>query len=184
MKKLVVLNGPAGCGKDTLADILVTSGFFDEKLSFKSPIFDVARGVLSKDDFDKFIKNYDDRSFKESHQSFLGGKTPREFMIWISEVVMKPVFGNDVFGKRLYSKIVDGFYVSSDGGFASEIEPLLSNGVDVMIVRLHRDGFDFSGDSRSYLYNTGAIEVDLKLDSGDIDGSLNKLIEVVNSTFC
>ncbi|AAZ29310.1 JK_60P [Escherichia phage Jk06] len=78
MKKLVVLNGPAGCGKDTLADILVTSGFFDEKLSFKSPIFDVARGVLSKDDFDKFIENYDDRSFKESHQSFLGGKTPRE----------------------------------------------------------------------------------------------------------
>ncbi|AAZ29309.1 JK_59P [Escherichia phage Jk06] len=66
----------------------------------------------------------------------------------------------------------------------SEIEPLLSNGVDVMIVRLHRDGFDFSGDSRSYLYNTGAIEVDLKLDSGDIDGSLNKLMEVVNSTFC
>lgn len=44
MTKLFILNGPAGVGKDTIADIMVGLGVVDGKVSFKSPMFDVARG--------------------------------------------------------------------------------------------------------------------------------------------
>lgn len=184
MKKLIILNAPPGAGKDTVADIIVNLGICKDKVSFKSPMFNVAKGILSSDEFDGFINNYDDREYKESPHEFLGGMTVREFMIWISESVMKPVFGDDVFGKRLAQSLGDGCYICSDGGFASEIEPLIGNGVEVTLIRLHRPGYTFEGDSRSYLSCVCAREIDVDVIEGDIKRTTEKVISAINSTNC
>lgn len=184
MTKLFILNGPAGVGKDTMADIMVETGVVKEKVSFKSPMFNVARGILSTDEFDWFIENYNNRDEKEKHQEILGGKSIREFMIWISESVMKPVFGDDVFGKRLAQSLGDGCYICADGGFASEIKPLIDTGVEVTLIRLHRAGCTFDGDSRSYLNGVCAREIDVRVVDGDINGTSALVRYVINSTKC
>lgn len=184
MTKLFILNGPAGVGKDTIADIMVETGVAKEKVSFKSPMFNVARGILSIDEFDWLIENYNNREEKEKHQKILGGKSIREFMIWISESVMKPVFGDDVFGKRLAQSLGDGCYICSDGGFASEIKPLIDAGVEVTLIRLHRAGYTFDGDSRSYIHGVCAREVDVRVVDGDIDATSALVRHVINSTNC
>lgn len=184
MTKLFILNGPAGVGKDTMADIMVETGVVKEKVSFKSPMFNVARGILSTDEFDWFIENYNNRDEKEKHQEILGGKSIREFMIWISESVMKPVFGDDVFGKRLAQSLGDGCYICADGGFASEIKPLIDTGVEVTLIRLHRAGCTFDGDSRSYLNGVCAREIDVRVVDGDINGTSALVRYVINSTNC
>lgn len=184
MTKLFILNGPAGVGKDTIADIMVETGVAKEKVSFKSPMFNVAKGMLSSDEFDGFIKNYDNRDYKESPHGFIGGMTVREFMIWISESVMKPVFGDDVFGKRLAQSLGDGCCICADGGFASEIEPLIDAGVNVTLIRLHRAGYTFDGDSRSYIHGVCAREIDVRVVDCDIDGTSALVRHVINSTNC
>ncbi|UVD31751.1 ATPase [Escherichia phage TR1] len=182
MKKLIILNGPPGAGKDTVADIIVKLGICKDKVSFKSPMFNVAKSMLSSDEFDGFIKNYDDREYKESPHEFLGGMTVRQFMIWISESVMKPVFGDEVFGKRLAQSLGNGCHICSDGGFASEIEPLIESGVEVTLVRLHRPGYTFEGDSRSYISGLCAREIDIDVIEGDIKITTEKVIDAINST--
>lgn len=184
MKKLIILNAPPGAGKDTIADIIVNTGICKEKVSFKSPMFNVAKGILSSDEFDGFIKNYDNREYKESSHEFLGGMTVRQFMIWISESVMKPFFGDDVFGKRLAQSLGDGCYICSDGGFASEIAPLNNEGIEVTLIRLHRAGYTFEGDSRSYLNGVCETEIDIDVIDGDIKATANRVIDVINSTNC
>lgn len=184
MTKLFILNGPAGVGKDTIADIMVETGVAKEKVSFKSPMFNVAKGMLSIDEFDWFIENYNNRDEKEKHQKILGGKSIREFMIWISESVMKPAFGDDVFGKRLAQSLGDGCYICADGGFSSEIKPLIDDGVEVTLIRLHRSGYTFDGDSRSYIHGVCAREIDVRVIGGDIDGTSALVRHVINSTNC
>lgn len=184
MNKLIILNGPAGVGKDTIADVMVIKGVCCEKVSFKSPMFDVAKGMLSIDEFDWFIKNYNNRDEKEKPQNILGGKSIREFMIWISQSVMKPVFGSDVFGKRLAQSLGDGCYICADGGFASEIKPLIEAGVEVTLIRLHRAGYTFDGDSRSYIHGVCAREIDVHVIDGDIDATSALVMHVINSTNC
>lgn len=184
MTKLFILNGPAGVGKDTIADIMVETGVAKEKVSFKSPMFNVARGILSADEFDFFIENYNNREEKEKHQKILGGKSIREFMIWISESVMKPIFGDDIFGKRLAQSLGDGCYICADGGFASEIKPLIDTGVEVTLIRLHRAGYTFYGDSRSYIHGVCAREIDVHVVDGDINGTSALVRHVINSTNC
>lgn len=184
MTKLFILNGPAGVGKDTIADIMVETGVAKEKVSFKSPMFDVAKGMLSSDEFDWFIKNYNNRDEKEKPQNILGGKSIREFMIWISESVMKPVFGDDVFGKRLASSLGDGCYICADGGFRSEIYPLINSGVEVTLIRLRRYGYNFDGDSRSYIHNICLREFDIDVIDGDIADTVEMVKAAINSTNC
>ncbi|ENO2693518.1 hypothetical protein ACBB95_004406, partial [Salmonella enterica] len=100
-----------------------------------------------------FMLAYDDREQKERPQTFLMGMSPREFMIWISEDVIKPKFGKDYFGVRFNQKVkeCDAPVVCTDGGFPDEIIALINAGNEVKLCRLHRDGFTFAGDSRNYI---------------------------------
>ena len=93
MSKIIILNGPAGVGKDTIGNALAAD-YNCIPTSFKRPMFEIAASILGVRAFSMFITAYDDRDQKEQPQSFLGGKTCREFMIWISETVVKPLFGN------------------------------------------------------------------------------------------
>lgn len=160
MAKVIILNGPAGCGKDTLARALVEMGFAKGVASFKNPMFNIAMAALGQDAYREFLDGYDDRVRKEKPEGFLNGLSRRQFMIAISEQFIKPVFGDDYFGKYLAGNLPDGdeVFVVSDGGFAGEVAPIVAAGHDVRIVRLHRDGHTFEGDSRGYLYDINGVK--------------------------
>ena len=93
-------------------------------------------------------------------------------------------FGDDVFGKRLAQSLGDGCYICADGGFASEIKPLIDAGVEVTLIRLHRAGYTFDGDSRSYIHGVCAREIDVRVVDCDIDGTSASVRHVINSTNC
>lgn len=154
MAHVILLNGAPGCGKDTLANYLMANGTAQRKLSFKAPMFEIAMAMLGRDVFYEYMEAYNDRARKEIPFTGTPGMTPREFMIYISEKCIKPVFGNDYFGKRLVESIGDATCVVSDCGFAKEIHPILKAGHQVTLIRLHRQGFTFDGDSRSHIYLT------------------------------
>ena len=183
MAKIIILNGPAGVGKDTIGNALAKD-YNCIPTSFKRPMFEIAESILGAGAFSKFITAYDDRDQKELPHDFLGGKTCREFMIWISESVVKPLFGNQQFGKMMSEHIElcdEGFsFVCTDGGFTDEVIHLVEDGHDVTLVRLFMDGKTFAGDSRDYIrikeshhaeYNKYS-EHDVHLVNGDIEGGV------------
>lgn len=187
MSKIIILNGPAGVGKDTIGNALAMD-YNCIPTSFKRPMFEIAASILGARAYSQFMMAYDDRDQKEQPQSFLGGKTCREFMIWISETVVKPLFGNQQFGKLMSEHIRlcdEGFmFVCTDGGFPDEVIRLVEDGHDVTLVRLFMDGKTFTGDSRDYIrikesqfpdykkYN----EHDVHLVNGDIDGGVMAVV--------
>lgn len=78
----VVLNGPPGCGKDTLANMLSRDGVF-VKHQFKDALYEHTAKHFQVD-LDKFIKFASDRDLKDSKSlAGLGGRTPRQALIHV-----------------------------------------------------------------------------------------------------
>ena len=182
-KVVVILNAPPGAGKDTLAgdddwcqrvgDMLLVDYQIDkggpfscdvEHVSFKSGMFDILPSVLrvglDPEGVSEFYDRYDDRALKEQPWDKLGGMSPRQFMIFLSENFMKVVFGKDVFGKfsaRLASSCNRGVggevCMFSDGGFAEEVNEVAKavGAENVYVLQWSADGCSFKGDSRRYL---------------------------------
>lgn len=147
---IVILNAPAGSGKDTIGDIL-RDWYGYKTLSFKKPMFDIAKAILGEDTYVKFLELYNDRDTKEVATDICAGWSPRNFFIHISEKICKPMFGEQYFGERFMEQVGDDTVVVTDGGFPQEVLPLVDAGHLVVIVRLHREGYTFEGDSRRYL---------------------------------
>lgn len=153
-KMAIVLNGPPGSGKDFAADFIAKNFSFTHK-EFKEPLYKMA-GALA--DFcgmgsKGFLMAVESRYFKDQADCTLANRTPREAMIAVSENMIKPVFGADVFGQLAAAEVLKaaGDVVFSDGGFNEEVAALGSAGIDVFIIKLRRDGCDFSNDSRDYI---------------------------------
>lgn len=180
---IIILNGPPNCGKDTIANILKGRNYF-AKTEFKKTMFNAALGLSGLSE-SEFLLRYNNRDLKEVAWNKLGGLSCREFMIHISEDVMKPLFGKDVFGKRASSICKEfeksGFnnIVFSDGGFIDEVKALHDSGLHVLVVRLHRDNCDFNGDSRSYLYPDFCDSLDIKLIDGYPQIAVNSIMDKV-----
>lgn len=153
---LIVLNGPPGAGKDTLA-LALNKAVGMRTLSFKKPMWEIAEALLGSLKFEEFCDLYHDRATKEQPQAWLAGLSPRQFFIHISENVAKPLFGDEYFGLRLkedYDDIIlsgDSMAVVSDGGFSTELFPFIKAHEEVVVFRLYREGYSFGGDSRNYL---------------------------------
>lgn len=91
----------------------------------------------------------------------------REAMIYVSELVVKPRWGSDWFGKERVRKmktqlscIPDRFltkdqqvFTDDSAAFVEELDPLIEylGQENILLLRIHRDGFTFDGDSRSYI---------------------------------
>ncbi|EFW1287500.1 hypothetical protein F3F02_09775 [Shigella flexneri] len=149
-------------------------------------MFDIAFSMLGVYRYDEFIDLYNDREQKEKPQAILQGKSPRQFMIWISEEVMKPAFGEQYFGNRMVEQVHEMYrdlaVVISDGGFPEEINPLVKAGHEVHICRLHREGFTFDGDSRNYIDLSGCHQRVKHYDFTMIDGDPEKTVDEIIKT--
>lgn len=78
----------------------------------------------------------------------------REAMIYISEVLCKSRFGENYFGVARAKAIQEGVIaVDSSTGFVEELPPLIERlgQENILLIRVHREGATFEGDSRSYI---------------------------------
>lgn len=156
MTKVIVFNGPPNCGKDEAVSYLKRQ-FGVHPFSFKTELFKLTQTLFCVTEAQ--WNSWYTRDGKELPRKELDGKSCRQALIYVSEMVVKPSFGKDWFGKveahKLHQISVQGKLTAacSDGGFDSEIEPLVKTfgAGNVHIVRVFRDGCSFAGDSRTWI---------------------------------
>lgn len=174
MIRYVILNGPPGAGKTSISVELVralrsalgdpTVVVFD---SFAAPIKHFIAAALSEK-----YQNMD----KERPRPELSGYSVRQGLIKLAEEHCKPVYGDDIFGKWLVHRTLKypnkrpEFVVIDDGGFPGEITAVPNR----FVVRVTREGRDFSGDSRGFysphdwqIVNSGSF-ADMWIKVGDL----------------
>lgn len=109
----------------------------------------------------------------------LGYYSSREALIHVSENIVKPKQGDDFYGRKLVETIEassERYVFVADGGFTSEIVPLLEAGYNVYIVQLERNGATFENDSRKLL-----SEDDFKGEDGSVLYDNLKFIKMYNN---
>lgn len=165
MAKIVILNGPPGCGKDTIAVQLIDyfmmmHGRKVRFCQFKDALYRETQKYYGIPDaeMDMFV----DRLKKETPNSLLNFITPRQGLIHVSENEIKSKFGQAFFGVEAL-KFVDkheknfDMFVFADGGFIAEIDSL-SKHHDVVVLKLHHGSLNFSKDSRRYFTEEELME--------------------------
>lgn len=191
LPKFVFINGPAGSGKSTLANLLCSkvlegSGWRE---AFAEPIRDMMRIVFFPEDGPMWANTPDFRDGQVKQAPFprlaslcddgddgYDGIVTRQLMIDFSEHFMKPRFGAQIFGKLLLKRCKDqelfyNHFVIDDSGFVPEAEYVISQvGADnCALIRLHRMGRDFSGDSRGYITLDGVKSADVNNDGAPME---------------
>lgn len=167
--KAIILNGPPESGKDTLADHLVfsASGIRNaEKREFKTKLFEIAASLAGITMNHMVLLNNQETKNIPSPE-LPGGKSPRQWLIFVSEVVVKPHLGLRYFGQAAAKTLVNtnAVYVFSDGGFDEEaVEIVRKVGKEnLLVLRLSRPDKTFAGDSRRYLDpNTAGATIAVK----------------------
>lgn len=156
MTKIIVFNGPPNCGKDEAVSYLKRQ-FGVHPFSFKTELFRLTQTLFCVTEAQ--WNSWYTREGKELPRPELGGKSCRQALIYVSEMVVKPSFGKDWFGKveahKLHQISMNESLTAacSDGGFDAEIHPLVNTfgPENVHIVRIFRQGCSFEGDSRTWI---------------------------------
>lgn len=191
--RIVILNGPVGSGKDTIANLLVEylGSFRIEAVrwEFKEALWTALGDVFNLGDVavNKLKQIHSDREQKEKPQSLLGGRSTRQALIYVSEDVYKPKYGKDVFGWHSAAALADleaaGYKlaVGSDGGFPEELKPVAAQ-YETHVFRLQGRG-TFEGDSRRYLTDDEARDngadsiTDIHLVEGEPERAILSIME-------
>lgn len=162
---IILFNGPPRSGKDTAAQYLYENW---ESFSWSRGICNFLRmsaplkrmfAAMTNSELDEFDNNLTYDRIKEDPLRFLNGKSYRQWQIECSEVFMKPMYGNDIFGRLFVNAVAthrfrgETTWVVPDCGFDIEAKTLASllPEYDVFLVQIHRPGKDFTGDSRGYI---------------------------------
>lgn len=158
--RIILVNGPPRAGKDTAQEAVADSircKFAQIVKEGTHAAFGLNPQVYPMDYFE---------DVKDQPQEVFFGRTPREAYISYSEDFMKPFTGDkQVFGKLLAKRIEDIFnvwldndltnlpFIVTDSGFREEAEAIVEafGAENVKLIRVHRDGCTFEGDSRDYI---------------------------------
>lgn len=151
--RLILLNGPPRSGKDFAGELIRASVHRTVAVrKFAAVVKDRCHAAYGL----QCSTGYFESTKDEPSAAFLG-RTPREAYIAFSEKFYKPLHGKDVFGRLLAERMAvehpSVLFVVTDSGFREESEVLVAqNRPDrSLLIRLHRDGHDFSNDSRGYI---------------------------------
>lgn len=188
--KVVLFNGPPRSGKDTLAWMLATKleqQHVNIPVRFESISFPLRQIAYATVGYVGDLDGEDYESFKLMEFPELG-VNGRQLMISVSEDWLKKKFGFEVMAKMLMARqayqMFDGLMMIRDSGFQCEVDPLIRRygAENIYLVRVHREGCDFSNDSREWthlpksgncmdVYNDGTL-ADLQTEAGRIYGRL------------
>lgn len=161
-KQIILFNGPPGSGKDLAASLVYASNPFIHWFRMSQPLKDMVSALFNLNSTDaKVIEAH-----KDNELPMLFDETFRNLQIWLSEECAKPKFGKDVFGRLARRRIemaLSKLHICSDCGFVEEAIPLLDlvGPKNMLIIQLHRDGHDFSKDSRNYITLPGVTTIKL-----------------------
>lgn len=174
MTKVILLNGPARCGKDTLGSAMYMSQFnyetnekvypkhYVHEFKFASVMQNLWRSIFDiacKEDAE--FQAYTDGDKKNEEHPELGFSF-RSAMIDFSEEYIKPRYGIDFFGRITaldVERLSEDFHqaeivaVVTDSGFREEAVAMIEKfgAENVLLVKIYRSGYTFNGDSRSYI---------------------------------
>lgn len=160
LPRLIFLQGPPQCGKDTIAALLADFGNY-RKMKFAQPIVDGMHGVFpsyfTRPDRDmESFKRHDFGKFWSDDGRRVTG---RDVMIAYSESFLKPLFGPEFFGNHMARSVETALcsgevvrFVISDSGFEPEAQPVFKMVPHdhCAIIQVYRPLHSFDGDSRSY----------------------------------
>ena len=201
-KYVVLLNGPPGCGKDTVAQHLVQYLQFSS-MKFAAPIKRMAAALLDMDvssierhkdaEFNILCKEIETIlpsviGYEDAKQYEYGPKdTLRRLLIRISEEYLKPTYGNTFFGRIAVRELKRSAYpliIFTDSGFVEEAHTVVRNigKGNTILIRLHREGCDFKSDSRSYLSNVAGEERDIE-NNGSISHTAAQVAVAIRNHF-
>lgn len=174
MSKLILINGPIGCGKsEAVKHLKKYFPLVDRRC--KDKLFTLTMEFFCVQP-ERFWEVYNNRELKEvplpdfqltkaaynqlraitgacEVDSEMVNVSIRGAMIYVSEVLCKPSMGVDYFGRaRALSIAKDELAIDDSCGFAEELPPTIERvGQDnLLLIRVHGRG-TFEGDSRGYI---------------------------------
>ena len=175
-QKVIVLNGPPRCGKSTALSMLPTilnsstAGMNTKAIELVSaPTLKL--GVHKLLGLEGGIDAYE--GVKDQPHKAFHGKTPREVYIKVFTEFLRPVLGEGIMGELWMQEfmkykdspsILNAKYILVSGlGCHAELVPLIKYfmGINIMILRIHREGYNFDNDCREYIYDTSCRGVDI-----------------------
>lgn len=177
---IIILNGPTLCGKGTAYKVirqLYSAG--DGRI--KKKLHEIASAL-----FNVPLDLWEQREGKEEPHPALGVScvayaqlmrhikmpttpprpgprllSPRQALIYVSEVICKPSFGADYFGRERAERVsAPGLWVCESGGFIEEVQMLPPE--EVCIIRIYGRGRFSPEDTRSYIDLPGAFCVEVQ----------------------
>jgi hypothetical protein len=174
LTKIILFNGPPRSGKDTAAlrvQKIFSSISADSRVDFDRfamPLKAAFAGVVGAD--------MDEYGNVEPYESTKGDIIPefncsyRQWQIDFSESYMKLKYGSDIFARLFVQRNRNTSataIVVPDSGFKEEAKPIADAfGLEnTLLIRCHRPGYDFTGDSRSYISGISPNEVDVHNDT-------------------
>jgi len=185
MNKILILNGPPGSGKDTIA-LALSKAMRAKHLEFKTPLHNIAMAMTGLSPF-HYFNIYNNREIKEIPHDALLGFSPRGFLIHISEVMCKPVFGNDYFGQMAADAVENSIdtqtCVFSDGGFPDEVNVLANRfgKENIFLFHIYRQDTNFDNDSRDYV-NIEGIDSARVINEFTIEDAATDIIKYIDWT--
>jgi hypothetical protein len=152
-------NGPPRSGKDTLAlemERLLSEAAPEltvHRLALAATMRAGAMAILGMTGGDKFYAEIKDKPL-----DVLNGETFRRFMIDMSEVFVKKVYGRDFWSRLMFERNQAWWNKSNqillvtDIGFQEEVQFFCEHSTHTVICQLDREKLDFSNDSRGYVW--------------------------------
>lgn len=160
MKRLVLLNGPPRCGKDTLGrelaklmsvSLVKNTAPMDHAIQSMFCISELEWSVIREKE-------------KDVPREQFNGLSLRQVLISFSEDWAKAKFGQGVFGRIGVSALsTSRLNVCTDSGFAVEATEYVKalGPKAVLLFHVHREGTSFDGDSRSFIDVPGLTPIRL-----------------------
>lgn len=161
-KKIIIINGPPGVGKDTAAGAIMA--FINANEPWKQPrLIKVSEPIKKATHVlfgvDTWAWDHFDKEGLQLQKNVpcgeLFGESPRDAYIAVSNYA-KEKFGDEFFGwiaRRKMAQMKTAMTYIIDGGCLEEMPPIVEylGAENVLVLEIHASGKDFVGDSRGYL---------------------------------